>query len=81
MDRGLWFEVFDDGTVVMFVFGNEVDRRKLKGAISNTRIHHEFGTELHLYGVGIDPKMEMASMRKDIGKLRQEVEKLRKERK
>lgn len=78
VERGLFFEIYDDGTVIMFVFGSEVERRKLRGRVSHTRIHMEFGTELAMYGVGIDPRMELSKLREEVKGLHKELAKLKK---
>ena len=78
IEKGLFFEVFDDGLVVMYVFGNEIVRQKLRPGVTNTEIRKAFGTTLYSYGVGIDPAMKMAELEKKVEKLSKEMKALKK---
>ena len=81
IDKGLYFEVYEDGTVIMFVFGKEVDSKKMRPGVSNSAIREAFGSELTMYGVGIDPKMKMAQIEKRLTQLTKQVQQIIKEKK
>jgi len=72
---GMRFDIYGDGTVVMLVYGEEVARKKLRGWVSQSRIFREFASELAMYGIGIDPTMEIAKLKSEMAELRKEIRK------
>jgi len=72
------FDIYTDGTVVMFVFGVEVARKHLRKTLDHD-IYREFADELASHGIGIAPRGEMGELKKAIEQVSKKVEKLEKE--
>jgi len=72
------FDIYVDGLVIMYVYGVEVARKKLRRTF-NHDIYNGFAEELAAYGIGIAPMGEIGEMRKTIEKVSEKVETIEKE--
>jgi len=72
------FDIYTDGTVVMFVYDVEVARKKMARTF-NADIFRAFSDELARYGIGIAPTGEIGRLREELKALKKEVSKLRRE--
>jgi len=75
---GMRFDIYTDGLVIMYVFGVEVARKKLRSTLDHD-IYRYFAEELATYGIGIAPMGELGEIKKSIKEVSEKVEALEKE--
>lgn len=73
------FDIYTDGLVIMYVFGVEIARKKLRNTF-DYGIYSGFAEELAAYGIGIAPMGEIREMKEKIETLEKEVKRLKRRR-
>lgn len=71
----LYFEIYDDGTVIMFYHHQEVARKELHGSLSDSNVRAAFEEELQPITA---PEVALPQMAKDIAEIKEGVNELRK---
>jgi hypothetical protein len=75
---GMRFDIYTDGLVIMYVFGVETARKKLRRTFDHD-VYTGFAEELAAYGIGIAPMGEIGEMKKTVEEVSEKVETLEKE--
>jgi hypothetical protein len=73
--KGMRFDIYTDGLVIMYVFGVEVARKKLRSTL-DPDIYREFAAEMSVH-MGVAPTKEtterLEALERDVGELKKKV--------